>query len=33
MARTIDYAKCPQCGTIYKMGFNNYWMSAAFGEY
>jgi transcription elongation factor Elf1 len=33
MARSIDYAKCPQCGKKFEMGFNNYWMSSAFGEY
>jgi len=33
MTRTIDYAKCPQCGKKFEMGFNNYWMSNAFGEY
>ena len=33
MTRTIDYAKCPQCGKKFEMGFNNYWMSSAFGEY
>ena len=33
MTRTIDYAKCPKCGKKFEMGFNNYWMSSAFGEY
>lgn len=33
MTRTIDYAKCPQCNKIFKPGFENYWMSSAFGEY
>jgi hypothetical protein len=33
MSRTIDYAKCPQCGKEYKQGFENYWMTSAFGEY
>ena len=33
MTRTIDFAKCPKCGKKFEMGFNDYWMSGAFGEY
>ena len=33
MTRTINFAKCPQCGKKFEMGFNNSWMQSVFGEY
>ena len=33
MTRTIDYAKCPECGKKFEIRIKNYWISSAFGQY